>query len=635
MSEIKKALHSARSFFQGMFADFNQAHAHAGKITLVTILGSSAAIALGFFVFFEVNVPRASADDVTTSVTVLNTPPTWTVVAQESTESSATTPTNAGATLTFTGTGTDSSNDNYYLLICKTSGSPTANASAAPTCNGGVGNQWAVSGATASGVAATAATTTIETFPFNAESNDWYAWICDGNASLPRCNATAEQGSGATASPFVINHPPVFSLITNDGPANPGETVTWTSTATDTDVLGGADTVRLYVCKSNDFNGTYCGAGGSWATSTAASFNPATTTPITIPTQDRNYNAYVYIVDSHGLVATSTYQGFNSSFDVSNVAPTVTAGLISLEDTDGSGNLTLLTPNATTGPFKVRFTAVDDNSCLNAASGNEFSSAIANIYRSGVGQTSCDASGEFNSNSCYVNASPMFSGYISCTQDVASCSGASDTDATWTCNFSMWYNADPTDAATPWTAENWLASVQIGDDDFATSTLTEGTSGNEMNSFLAINAYNVATTSIHYGALEPGSTTTPLTVTTDLMAVGNIGLDEDLYGDTMCTTWTAADSCDSNGFNPANDIPVSQQRFATSSIAYDAALTYPLTSSTSPTELLIRVPKTTATSSPETRDTYWGIAIPIQITTAGDYTGQNTIVGKKSDASFW
>ncbi|MBP9668901.1 MAG: hypothetical protein KBE09_01290, partial [Candidatus Pacebacteria bacterium] len=514
-----------------MFSGFDNVHANAGKITLLTIVGSSAAIALGFFVFFEVNVPQASADDVTTSVTVLNTPPTWTVVAEESTESSATTPTNAGTTLTFTGTGTDSSSDNYYLLICKTSGAPTANSGAAPSCNGGIGNQWAVSAATVSGVGATAATTTIETFPFNAESNDWYAWICDGNVGLPRCNATFEQGSGSTASPFIINHPPIFYLVANDGPVDPGDTVTWTSTATDTDLVGTADTLRLYVCRSNDFNGTYCGAGGSWATSSIASFNPATTTTITIPTQDRNYNAYVYIVDNHGLVATSTYQGFNSSFDVSNVTPSLSAALISLEDTDGSGNLTLLTPYATTGPFKVRFTAVDNNSCVNASAGNEISSAIANIYRSGVGQTSCDASGEFNSNSCYVNASPMFSGHISCTQDAATCSGASDTDTTWTCNFNMWYNADPTDAATPWTAENWLASVQIGDDDFATSTLTEGTSGNEMNSFLAINAYDVATTSIHYGALEPGSTTTPMTVTTDLMAVGNIGLDEDLYGD--------------------------------------------------------------------------------------------------------
>ena len=103
----------------------------------------------------------------------------------------------------------------------------------------------------------------------------------------------------------------------------------------------------------------------------------------------------------------------------------------------------------------------------------------------------------------------------------------------------------------------------------------------------------------------------------------------------MCPTWTTADSCDTNGYQTANDILVTQQRFATSSIAYDATLTYALTSSSSPAELLIRVPKTTSTSSPQTKDTYWGIAIPSSITTAGNYSGQNTITAKKSNPSFW
>lgn len=590
-----------------------------------------ALILVSFFVFlFDTRVPSARADDVTTSVTVLNTAPTWTVDAQESPESSTTTPTNAGSAVTWTGTATDSSGDNYYLLICKTNGAPTANISASPTCNGGAANQWAVSVSTASGAQATAATTTLETFPFASELNDWYAWICDGNNPLPRCNLTSQQGSGSTASPFVVNHPPVFTAISNDGPVDPGDTITWTATASDADVEGGADTVQLFVCQTSGFNGSSC-TGGSWATSTLAASNPATTTTIVIPTQDALYSAFVFVVDSHGRTATSSFQGSNSSFTVSNVAPSVSAATISLEDTDGSGNLTLVTPSATTGPFRVRFTATDNNSCQ-ATVGNEVATATINVYRSGIGQAGCDSSGEYNANNCYASSSPNFSPFVSCTQDGGSCSGTSDSTSTWTCTFPIWYVADPTDTDTPWTGENWLTSVSILDDDGFSSGITEGTTGNEMTSFLA---FNVTETSIGYGGLEPGQQNDPLATTTDLIAIGNIGLDEDLYGDTMCTSWSAPDSCDTNGVNPANDIPVANQKFATSSVGYASTTSFALTGSTTPTELLIRVPKTTATSTPAERDTYWGINIPGTITQAGSYLGQNTITAKKSNISFW
>ncbi len=606
---------------------------NAGKVTVVAAVCGASFVLLTFLALYDVHVPMASADNVTTSVTVLNTPPSWTINAQEATESSTTTPTNSGTTLSFIATAADSSNDNYYLLICKTSGAPTANASAAPTCNGGVANQWAVSSATVSGAQATASTSTLETFPFNAETNDWYAWICDNNSTLPRCNASFTQGGGTTVSPFVINHPPVFAAISNDGPANPGETVTWTSTSYDTDVAGGADTVILYVCRSNDFTGTGCGAGGSWATSTLSASNAATTTVLSIPMQDRSYNAYVFLEDSHGHTATSTINTSNSSFVVSNVMPTVTASSIDLNDIDDVGSLELAVANATSGPFSVTFEVVDDNGCQNSVAGDEVTEAYISVYRSGIGQNSCSSAGNYNSNYCYAATSTNFTTHYSCSQDGGSCGGATFSESTWTCTFSLWYNADPTDTTTQFTAQNWLASVEVRDDNFATSTLTETTAGgNELASFLA---FDVSTTSIAYGGLEPGSTTTPMTVTTDLDAIGNIGLDQDLYGDTMCTTWTSADSCDSNGINWANDIVVSQQRFASSSLAYDAAFTYGLTSSSSPAELLIRVPKTTATSSPQTRDTYWGIAIPTSITQAGNYAGQNTIIGKKSNPSFW
>jgi hypothetical protein len=442
-----------------------------------------------------------------------------------------------------------------------------------------------------------------------------------------------------------MNHPPAFISISNDGPTDPGDTVTWTSDSYDNDATGTPDTLRIFVCKAADFTGTYCGVGGSWATSTTyVATDVATTATTVIPSQDKTYDAYVYIADQHGLVATSTIHGSNSSFVISNVAPTITAATMSLEDVDGGNDLTISVAMGTSGPFRLEFSAVDNNSCLNSSSGNELNFAVIAAYRSGVAQTGCNDSGEYNSNNCYAATSTLFNG-MSCQQATSSpqdlCSGASDPAVDWVCTFPLWYNADPTDATTPWTAENWMASARIQDDNFASSTLTEGTSGDEVTSLLA---FNVSSTSIQYGGLEPGQTLA-VSTTSDFRAEGNVGLDQDIYGATMCTDFSSLggpgnpDACDTNGVDPTRDIPATTtQKVATSSLAYSHPEAYFIGASTTPFGPLsfeIRVPKTTSTSSPATRYNYWGISIPSAITLAGSYTGQDTIIGKKSNISFW
>ncbi len=429
-----------------------------------------------------------------------------------------------------------------------------------------------------------------------------------------------------------MNHPPVFASVSNDSPADPGETMTWTAVAYDTDTVGIADTVRLFVCRSNDFNGTYCGVGGSWATSTLVASGPATTTTIVIPTQDQNYNAYVYVADNHGRVATSTIHGSNSLFTVSNVAPTLSGASIFLNN---GSNIVLTNPNATSGPYTVNFVATDNNSCLTSGSGNEISSAIASVYRS---LATCADATNYNSNNCYAATSTYFSPHISCAQTGGTCSGNTDTTVDWVCTYSLWYNADPTDSSTPWTAQSWFSSVQITDDDSAVSALTQTATGTELISFLA---FDVSESAVGYESLEPGTFSSVLGTTTDLVAIGNVGLDEDLYGSTMCTNWAALggvanpDACDTDGVNAANDIPVGNQKAATSTVAYGSAFAYTLTGSTSPLDLSIRVPKTTATSTPQEKNTHWGINIPIAITLAGNYTGENTLTAKVSNFLFW
>ena len=602
-----------------------------GKVTLLTTVGGAL---LGFFIvggfFLNVDVPKVSADNVTTSVTVLNTPPVWTVQAAETVPSATSTPTNAGATITWTATGTDSNNDNYWLIICKTSALPTANSSSTPTCGGGIANQWAASPYTLSGQVATAATTTKEGFPFNNEKNDWFAWICDGNISLPQCNPVYSQGSGDSGSPFVINHPPGFTAIVNNAPQIPGNTITWTATGYDPDMIRGGDSIKLYVCKAADFTGTTCGAGGYWASSTIASTSAVASYTIPIPTQDTTYNSYTYVVDNMGLAATSTLQGTNSSFAVSAVAPVVTASTITVVNYTGSGNLALVTPNGKTSGYKVTFQVSDNNSCLKAAGGNEISSVAVNVFRSGIGSTSCLGAG-WNSNNCY----PSNSGYtdFSCSQDGGSCSGATDSTATFTCTFSMWYNADPTDVGSQYAGQKWSATAQATNYVAQSSPWAEATVGSTtMTSFLA---FSVSQSSIAFGGLQPGQQNDPLSTTTQLNALGNVGVDESLYGDTMCTTWSGPDSCDHSGFDNTKDIGITNQKAATSSVAYASSFAYALSGSTTPVTVGIHVQKTTSTSSPQNKLTYWAIKIPATITLAGNYTGQDTITAVTSAAANW
>jgi hypothetical protein len=191
----------------------------------------------------------------------------------------------------------------------------------------------------------------------------------------------------------------------------------------------------------------------------------------------------------------------------------------------------------------------------------------------------------------------------------------------------LWFHAESTDGTGAPTdpiyfAQNWLASVQAADDNGASSTLVESTTGNELTSFLA---YDVATTSISYGGLQPGQSVDPVSKQTDLQATGNVGLDQILYGSDMCPTYP---SCSGNA---TSTIFVNNQKYATSTLSYAAATTLLANPGA---ELEINVPKST-TSVPAFRYTYWGILVPGTITLSGDYIGQNTLIGITGESSAW
>ena len=601
----------------------------AGKITVYTTLLGVAIFAVIFGLNIgERHIKEADAQSqATTTVTVLNTAPVWTATTTEVIESSATNPTNAGDTVSWTAIGTDSNAEDYWLLICSTNASPTPNSSAPPVCSSGI--QWARSGTTTSGVAAVASTTTLDAW---SESNAWYGWICDSNAGTPRCNSTYTQGTNATnSSPFEVNHRPAFTSFVDDSPANPGQAVIFSSVSSDSDASGVADTVFLTVCASSGFNTTTntC-TGTTLATSTAlVSANATATYTIVIPTQDQNYGAYGYVTDNHGFEATTT-QGSDSTLTVNNVAPTVSSSTISV---NGGSDIILTTESGETTGFTLSFTTSDNNSCdaAGGGAGDEVIDYALSLYRTPTGNssTTCTtASGSYDPNDCYPSELATTTWNLTCTPNTGTCSGSNDSDMTWSCTFPLWYIADPTGSTTAayFQTDEWRAQVQGVDDDSATGTLTESATGVDVQPLLA---FALNTLTIPYGALEPGQQNDPLVATTTLAATGNVGLDKDVEGESMCTTYSQATPCAPSS---TSTIPESEQRFATGTVSYAAAT--PL-SSTTPQEVEINVKKTVATSTQQTASAYWGIRVPGTITYAGSYTGQNTFTAIVGEPAQW
>lgn len=606
----------------------------AGKVTVYTALVGVLMFAVVFiFNLGTTEIKEAIAQQsATTTVTVLNTPPQWTATATEAIESSATNPTNAGDTVTWEAVGTDSNSEDYYLLICtgtSTPAEPTANSSAAPTCaNGQI--QWAVSTATISGTVASAATTTADGW---SESNVWWAWICDGNAGTPRCNSVPTQGTNATnSSPFEVNHRPTFTDLWDDSPTNPGDTAVFTSTSTDADVSGVADTVFLHICATPGWSTSTdeCIGTTLGSTTIGAAANATATYTVVIPTQDQNYGAYGYVVDNHGFEATGAFWGFDSVLTVNNVAPTVSSSTIFI---NGGSNMVLTETASQTPGFTLQFAASDNNSC-DAVGGNGYDEIVdynLSLYRSGVSSTTCTTlAGAYDPNNCYTSGVATTTWNLSCTASTTSCTGSTDTTIIYDCTFPLWYIADPTDgtqgSSTEYGNENWIAQVQAVDDDAAAGSLTEAQNGVEVTSFLA---FALNTLSIPYGSLEPGQQTDPLNATTTISATGNVGLDKRVSGESMCTTYSGATLCPNSS---TSTIPESEQRFATNTASYASATSL---SSTTEQEIEINVPKSTATSSQATADAYWGIRVPATITYSGNYTGENTFIAIVGESTDW
>jgi len=543
------------------------------------------------FLFLSLEVFNALADPVTTAVTVGNNAPVITDGPRENPTSSATTPTDIGSDTTFEVTATDSNSDDYYLIVCSTDAVTPVNGGA-PTCDV---TTWCVSSATTSGSQATCSRTALAG---DSVSNIWYGFVCDGHSSFADCSPSGNQGSGDSGSPFVVNHQASFTGASNDAPKDPGQTVTWSTTASDsTD----SDNVKLLVCKTTGVSAGACdgGAGDTWCSSSLVASNPSCQYSIPSVIPDGSYNAYTYIVDEHNLHATGAYQGTNISFVINNVAPIVSAVTI-------NGGIAIDLTESTTKAVTLTATVSDNNSCF----GGEIPTVYGYAYRSSVAYTGCDQAGEANNNYCYPE--------ITCSVVGGTCTDNTDASANYTCTANIYYYADPTDTGTQHDTDTWLDTIKAIDDDTSSHSL-EVSTGVNINSLTAFSI----TSGINFGNLGIGGSNDPLDKTTTTTPTGNVGLDQELSGAAnMCVDYPTC-----SGGTP---IGVTYQKYSLTSLtAYSSGVSL----STTPTETELNVPKP-ITQTPTTKDTWWGILIPAG-TNPGQYNGANTATAVKGEIVDW
>ncbi len=234
-----------------------------------------------------------------------------------------------------------------------------------------------------------------------------------------------------------------------------------------------------------------------------------------------------------------------------------------------------LTPSPITLTDNTTTTVTCTSTISDSGGGDTIVSATATIYRSGVTE-SCSA----DDNNCYPNITPF-----------ASSTSGNNFYATFTQD--LWFHAEPTDGTAPNYSGEWWECYVIAEDSGALTDTATGSA--ELNSLSAL----IITTSINYGSLAPGASTT-VSVTTTATTTGNIAIDVKIRGTDLATsTFT---------------IPGQQQKYATSIVAWSdgAAIVMATTSQSYKTLELesLKPVQNNPIQATATDNIFWGILIP-------------------------
>jgi hypothetical protein len=268
-----------------------------------------------------------------------------------------------------------------------------------------------------------------------------------------------------------------------------------------------------------------------------------------------------------------------TSLSVGNASPTVSGVIL-----NGGSNIRLIESSATT--VVATCTVTDTNGY------SDINSVVARLYRSGV--TSSEACTQDGSN-CY--------GTSTCA--TSSCAG---NDCVATCNFNVWFIAEPTDAGSDWSGETWEAWIQATD---SYSSSSSATNSSEMNTLTALDV----TDSINYGSLSAGGKNDPLDKLALATTTGNEAIDASISGTNMCTDYPTCTVSTS----------ITYQKYATTTaIGYNSSTAQGCyTASSSAISLEFVTVKPTATPSNQAQSIYWGTLVPTG-TSPGTFEGVNT-----------
>ena len=368
-----------------------------------------------------------------------------------------------------------------------------------------------------------------------------------------------------------------------------GATVYVQAGVTDTDTDTTADTVSMYVCKTDDFTGGTCASSQELCSvsgvASGANAQCSFTGQVPIPTTSGSKTIYVFLKDSHGFwdadAATPGADTNQHSYNVTDIAPVI--GTFSANDIAPTAGGSVVTS------FTVLIT--DDNGWGDVATVNGAiydSNALGAI---GTGTTLCTP----NEKNCYLRSSCTLT-QSTTTVALANC------DAITT-----WFNINPSSPGV------WKAHIN--------ALSNSPTVGGDSNTFVVdtLSAVSVSESSIAYGATAAGGVSTPAQPTT-LQNVGNVTIDIGIHGADMVSG--------------SYSIPLARQHWATalgftwgtsdhalvSAETVDGA--HGADSGCSNRSVQVRpVHGTPSTDSP----IYWKLAVPA-LQPTGSYSGSDTFV---------
>ena len=216
----------------------------------------------------------------------------------------------------------------------------------------------------------------------------------------------------------------------------------------------------------------------------------------------------------------------------------------------------------------------------------DIASVTADLYRTSLGSTSA-----LSTDNHY-----RLTGDANCVP-----SGGSGSSETYTCDFTVQYYAEATDAGSANAADDWTCSM-IAADAVGTGAVSADTI--EMNSLLALAV--TAGDPIDYGNVDPNNDTGSTNQTVTIQNTGNADMDPEISGVDMT--------------NDGNSIAVGQQEYDPAAFTYGAGTA--LSGTPTATDLALSAP--TNATEPVTDSVRWGIGVP-NSTAPGTYIGTTTI----------